>query len=55
MDIPSVRHPSWHDASIGDASTHGLTPTCTETVGGQIHNNPNNINIIVSFLQERQT
>jgi len=38
MDIPSVRHPSWHDASIGDASTHGLTPTCTETVGGQIHN-----------------
>jgi len=38
MNIPSVQNFSWHDASIGDAFTHGLTQTCTETVGGQNHN-----------------
>jgi len=39
MDISSVRYPSLHDASIGDASTHdGLTLTCRELVGDQSHN-----------------
>jgi len=38
MDISSVQHPSSSHASNGDGSTHGLTPTCRELVGGQSHN-----------------
>jgi len=38
MDTFNVQHPSRHEASIGDASTHGLTTSGLDIVNSQNHN-----------------
>jgi len=59
MDISSVRHPSWREASIGDTSTHGLATTGRETVISQNYNTiiivSNKIKLIQSNIWNEQT
>jgi len=38
MDTSNVRHPSRREASIDDASTHGLTTSKQDIVNSQKHN-----------------